>query len=171
MLPEGLQSLVSTSSLNSPLQSSQPPLPAQDDLRSEQNQMDKCYFSLMHCQHFNIPDYEISTVEPPVSGHPKCLDVASPFKPQYPHTNSPDWSPCISFKNSWENLVHNQSIFPLVINLVILINFTLDDLLMLLGEHWCWSLLGPKGLREVVIQDSGHKVSLLRRVLDTSTGR
>ena len=40
MLPEGLQSLVSTSSLNSPLQSSQPPLPAQDDLRSEQNQID-----------------------------------------------------------------------------------------------------------------------------------
>ena len=45
MLPEGLQSLVSTSSLNSPLQSSQPPLPAQDDLRSEQNQVDKIFFS------------------------------------------------------------------------------------------------------------------------------
>ena len=151
MLPEGLQSLVSTSSLNSPLQSSQPPLPAQDVLRSEQNKMDKCYFSLMHCQYFNIPDYEISTVEPPVSGHPKCLEVTSPFKPQHPHTNSPDWSPCISFKNSWENLGQDQSIFPLVVNLVILITFTLDDLLMLLGENWCWSLLGPKGLREVVI--------------------
>ena len=77
MLPEGLQSLVSTSFLNSPLQSSQPPLPAQDDLRSEQNQMDKCYFSFMHRQYFNIPDYEISTVEPPISGHPKWLEVAS----------------------------------------------------------------------------------------------
>ena len=34
----------------------------------------------------------------------------------------------------------------MVINLVILITFTLVDLLMLLGENWCWSLLGPKGL-------------------------
>ena len=33
----------------------------------------------------------------------------------------------------------------MVINLVILITFSLDDLLMLLGENWCWSLLGPKG--------------------------
>ena len=30
----------------------------------------------------------------------------------------------------------------MVINLVILITFTLDDLLMLLGENSCWSLLG-----------------------------
>ena len=70
----------------------------------------------------------------------------SPFKPKDPHTNSPDWSPYISFKNSWENLVKVQSFFPLVINWVILITFTFDDLLMLLGENWCWSLLGPKGL-------------------------
>ena len=28
-----------------------------------------------------------------------------PFKSQDPHTNSPDWSPYISFKNGWENLV------------------------------------------------------------------
>ena len=31
---------------------------------------------------------------------------------------------------------------------MILITFTLHDLLMLLGENWCWSLLGPKGLME-----------------------
>ena len=67
---------------------------------------------------------------------------------QNPHRNSPDCSPYISFKNSWENLVWDQSILPLVINLVILITFTLVDLLMLLGENWCWSLLGPKGLME-----------------------
>ena len=28
-----------------------------------------------------------------------------PFKPQDPHTIFPDWSPYISLKNSWENLV------------------------------------------------------------------
>ena len=37
----------------------------------------------------------------------------------------------------------------MVINLVILITFTLDDLRMLLGENWCWSLLRPKGLKAV----------------------
>ena len=77
-----------------------------------------------------------------------CMQTycCSPFKPQDQHTNSPDWSLYISFKNSWENLIKDQSILPLVINLVILITFTLDDLLMLLGENWCWSLLGPEGL-------------------------
>ena len=38
--------------------------------------------------------------------------------------------------------VLDQSIVPLVINLVILIACTLVDLLMLLGENWCWSFLG-----------------------------
>ena len=46
-------------------------------------------------------------------------------------------------------MVYDQSILPLVINLVVLITFTLDDLLMLLGENWCWSLLRPKGLKAV----------------------
>ena len=36
----------------------------------------------------------------------------------------------------------DQSIVPLGINLVILIACTLVDLLMLLGENWCWSFLG-----------------------------
>ena len=39
-----------------------------------------------------------------------------------------------------------KAISLLVINLVTLITFTLDDLLMLVGENCCWSLLGPKGL-------------------------
>ena len=30
-----------------------------------------------------------------------------------PHTNSPDWSPYISFKNSWENLLKDQSVLPI----------------------------------------------------------
>jgi len=49
-------------------------------------------------------------------------------------------------KNSWENLVQDQSILPWVIKLVILITFTLVDLLMLLGENWCCTLLAPKRL-------------------------
>ena len=69
-----------------------------------------------------------------------------PFKPHDPHTNSPDWSPYISFKNSWENLVWDQSDLFLVINLVILITFILDDLLMFFRENLCWSLRGPTGL-------------------------
>ena len=76
----------------------------------------------------------------------KCVTQQGSPVSTHPHTNSPDWSPYISFKNSWENLVWDQSILPLVINLVILITFTLDDLLMMLGENWFWSLLGPKGL-------------------------
>ena len=36
---------------------------------------------------------------------------------------------------------------PLIMNLVILVTLTLDDLLMLLGGNRCWSLLGPKGLK------------------------
>ena len=35
----------------------------------------------------------------------------------------------------------------LIMNLAILITFTLDDLVMLLGENWWWPLLGPKGLK------------------------
>ena len=36
---------------------------------------------------------------------------------------------------------------PLIMNLVILVTLTLDDLLMLLGGNRCWSLFGPKGLK------------------------
>ena len=39
----------------------------------------------------------------------------SPSKSHYPNTNSPDWSPYISYKNIWENLRKDQIIFPLMI--------------------------------------------------------
>ena len=39
----------------------------------------------------------------------------SPSNYHYPNTNSPDWSPYISFKNIWENLIKDQIIFPLMI--------------------------------------------------------
>jgi len=65
-----------------------------------------------------------------------------PFKPRYPHTHSPDWSSYISLRISEENLFKDQSIFLKVIILLILITFCPNDVLILLGENWCWSLLG-----------------------------
>ena len=46
------------------------------------------------------------------------------------------------YTNSWENLLKDQSILPEVIILFILINFSFNHVLILLGENWCWSLLG-----------------------------
>ena len=46
-------------------------------------------------------------------------------------------------------------VLQLHISLVILIILTLDDLLMLLGENCCWSLLGPKGLRWSTLYSQG----------------
>lgn len=41
----------------------------------------------------------------------------------------------------------DQIIFSLVINInSILISLSLDNVWLLLGENWCWSLLGIKGL-------------------------
>ena len=48
---------------------------------------------------------------------------------------------------SWENLIKDQSIFSKVIILLILITSSHDSVWILLGENWCWSLLGLKGLR------------------------
>ena len=39
-----------------------------------------------------------------------------PLMPQYPHTKFPDWFPLISLRTSLENLIEDQSIFPLVID-------------------------------------------------------
>ena len=46
---------------------------------------------------------------------------------------------------SWENLIKDQSIFSIVIILLILITLSLDSVWML-GETCCWSLLALKGL-------------------------
>jgi len=51
------------------------------------------------------------------------------------------------YRISWENLIKDQSIFSLVIILLILIMFSLDCLLALSGENLCWSLLRLKGLK------------------------
>ena len=50
-------------------------------------------------------------------------------------TNSADWS------------LFPKSIFPLVSILWILTTLSFDYVLLLLGENWCWSLLGPKGFK------------------------
>ena len=62
-------------------------------------------------------------------------------RPRYPHTNSTDWSSYISLRISEENLFKDQGIFLTVIILLILITFCLNDVLILLGENWCWSQL------------------------------
>ena len=48
---------------------------------------------------------------------------------------------------SWENLIKDLAIFSMVIILLILITLSFDNVWILLGENWCWSLLGLKGLR------------------------
>ena len=47
---------------------------------------------------------------------------------------------------SWENLIKDHGILSLMIILLILITQSLDIVWILLGENWCWSLLGLKGL-------------------------
>ena len=46
------------------------------------------------------------------------------------------------YTNSWENLLKDQNILPEMIILFIVINFSFNYVLILLGENWCWSLLG-----------------------------
>ena len=57
-------------------------------------------------------------------------------------------------KISWENFITDQRFFPFVIILLILIDFALDNLWILLGENWCWSLLGLKGLSQDNLTDT-----------------
>ena len=46
----------------------------------------------------------------------------------------------------WENLIKDQSIFSVLISLLILISFSLYKVWISLGENCGWSLLGLKGL-------------------------
>ena len=48
---------------------------------------------------------------------------------------------------SWENLITDQGIL-FGDHLLIPITVALDNYWILLGENWCWSLLGLKGLSE-----------------------
>ena len=46
----------------------------------------------------------------------------------------------------WENFIKDQCNFTLVIILPILITISLESVWTSLGENWCWSPLGLKGL-------------------------
>ena len=56
--------------------------------------------------------------------------------------NSPNWSPYISLKN----LLREFDKRSLVIISSTLITISLGNIWILLGENWCWSILGLKGL-------------------------
>ena len=68
------------------------------------------------------------------------------LKSQYQHTNSPNWSPYISFKNQLREFNNRSRYFLFGDHLLILITVSLDNYWILLGENWCWSLSGHKGL-------------------------
>ena len=53
----------------------------------------------------------------------------------------------LPYRISWQNLIKDQCISPLFIIFVNSPNLSFDDVLILFGENWCWSLLGLKGLR------------------------
>ena len=58
-----------------------------------------------------------------------------PFKSQYQHTNSPNWSPYISLLREFNN---RSRYFLFSDHLLILITVALDNYWILLGEKWCW---------------------------------
>ena len=77
----------------------------------------------------------------------------STYKFQHPHTNSNIHIQILQtdlqafpLEISWENLLKDQSIFSLMITLLILVTFSRDCVLILFGENWCWSVLRLKGL-------------------------
>ena len=50
------------------------------------------------------------------------------------------------YRISWENLIKDQSIFPLLVIIwFILVTIPLQYVLILSGESWCWSLLNLMG--------------------------
>ena len=46
---------------------------------------------------------------------------------------------------SWENWINDHGILSLVIILLILITLSIENVWILLGKNWCWSLLVLKG--------------------------
>ena len=60
---------------------------------------------------------------------------------------------------TWENLIKDQGIFPLVIILLILITLSLDNVWILLGENCFWSLLALKGLSYLTVPEVFAKVN------------
>ena len=69
-----------------------------------------------------------------------------PFKPQYLHTNSPNWSLYISLKNELREFVKRSRHFYLGDHFINSHNLSVDNVWILLEENWSWSLLGLKEL-------------------------
>ena len=67
------------------------------------------------------------------------------FKPQIQHVYSRHFSLYFSYFTDWENLFKYQDSSSLVIISFILMICIFDQILILLGEIGCWSLLGLKG--------------------------
>ena len=74
------------------------------------------------------------------------------FKPQYPHTNSPNWSLYIFLKNKLREFDNRSRHFLLCDHFINSHNLSLDSVWILFGEIWSWSLLALKGLMVMVIQ-------------------
>ena len=72
-----------------------------------------------------------------------------PFKPQYLHTNSPNWFLYISLKNELREFVKRSRYFYLGDHFIKSHNLFVDNVWILLGENWSWSLLGLTGLSTV----------------------
>ena len=60
--------------------------------------------------------------------------------------NSPNWSLYISFKNELREFVKRSWHFYLGNHFINSHNLSIDNVWILLGENWSWSLLGLKGL-------------------------
>ena len=64
-------------------------------------------------------------------------------------------------------MIKDQSSFPQVIILLILTTFSLDCVLIMLRENWCWSLLGFKGICRCKVISSLREQPTFR---DATTG-
>ena len=85
---------------------------------------------------------------------PECrcsLCKFNPLSPNIPIQTLQTDSHTFPLRISWETLINDLGIFSLVIISLILITLFLDNVWILLGENWCWSLLGLKGLKVLVI--------------------
>ena len=84
------------------------------------------------------------------------------FKPQYPHTNSPNWSPYISLKDELREFDKRSRHFYSGDHVINSHNLSVDSVWILLGENWSWSLLGLKGLNKWMLGLSAKKWGLWR---------
>ena len=78
-----------------------------------------------------------------IVGENSKLNLYLPFKPQYPHTNSPNWSFYISLRNKLRAFGRRSKPFLLGDHFI---NSHNHNIWILLGENWSWSQLGLKGL-------------------------